>query len=679
MKESVFIEKNKKKWHEFEKQSNSKETDPDKLSELFIQMTEDLSHARTFYPKRSVRVYLNYLAQKAYDSLNLKKTKRTKKIPKLTSELKIIAALLFLFGFFLGFLAGFEKSVGTKLIIGVLAGAFFATPILISRLRDFFFYSLPIEMYRSRKQLLVAFVTFTLFSLIGVISSFIDNDFARIVMGDAYVDMTLDNIDSGDPMAVYKKDYFGNTRDEFSMAFQITANNIFVALLTFILGVIFSIGTVIQMVRNGIMFGAFLTFTYLQGVFSQSFLVIMIHGTLEISVLVIAGCAGLVMGNGLLFPKTYSRIQSFQITAKRGAKVFLGTVPIFIVAGFLEGYVTRHSEMPDFVKWMIIITSFSFIIFYFVIYPYMLINRIGKGHIKEEEPAHQQPVKIKKYRVRDLGAVFYDSFGFFREKFGTFGSIILKVIIPLQLLFLIFYYGFYSIYGDYLLTDDQNISLALALDDEFTWLSYVFNVLLFSLTVATINLAVRHVETIKSKGFLSLWTKYVWSIWLKTIPLVAVVLLTIAFAPWWIQFFMIFIIPFFILIFPSVSTEKFGTGISKGISMGSNSWGLLFVTFILQLILFWIFYQGPVSFLLPFVNEIVSWHTVNVVDNDILVDNIVQAFFKTSLIHIILTFFVSSFAFFYYGLVDQEEAKTLNERFKLFGKRSKVYETPSVD
>ena len=233
--------------------------------------------------------------------------------------------------------------------------------------------------------------------------------------------------------------------------------------------------------------------------------------------------------------------------------------------------------------------------------------------------------------------------------------------------------------GDGTGTDDQNISLALALDDEFTWLSYVFNVLLFSLTVATINLAVRHVETIKSKGFLSLWTKYVWSIWLKTIPLVAVVLLTIAFAPWWIQFFMIFIIPFFILIFPSVSTEKFGTGISKGISMGSNSWGLLFVTFILQLILFWIFYQGPVSFLLPFVNEIVSWHTVNVVDNDILVDNIVQAFFKTSLIHIILTFFVSSFAFFYYGLVDQEEAKTLNERFKLFGKRSKVYETPSVD
>ena len=54
MKETTFIDKNKEKWHEFEKLSRAKSTDPDKLSELFVELTEDLSYAKTFYPKRTV-------------------------------------------------------------------------------------------------------------------------------------------------------------------------------------------------------------------------------------------------------------------------------------------------------------------------------------------------------------------------------------------------------------------------------------------------------------------------------------------------------------------------------------------------------------------------------------------------------------------------------------------------
>ena len=66
MKETTFIENNKEKWVEFERLSEKNSTDPDKLSDLFIELTEDLSYAKTFYPKRSVRVYLNYLAQKVF-------------------------------------------------------------------------------------------------------------------------------------------------------------------------------------------------------------------------------------------------------------------------------------------------------------------------------------------------------------------------------------------------------------------------------------------------------------------------------------------------------------------------------------------------------------------------------------------------------------------------------------
>ena len=69
MKETKFIEQNKKKWARFEQISAHNVTDPDEVSELFTEITEDLSYARTFYPRRSVRVYLNQLAQGVFTKL----------------------------------------------------------------------------------------------------------------------------------------------------------------------------------------------------------------------------------------------------------------------------------------------------------------------------------------------------------------------------------------------------------------------------------------------------------------------------------------------------------------------------------------------------------------------------------------------------------------------------------
>src|ERR1700740_2740970 len=69
MKESLFIKQNTQKWNELEKHLQSDQKDPDKLSDLFIQVSDDLSYARTFYPNRSVRLYLNNLVQKVHSSI----------------------------------------------------------------------------------------------------------------------------------------------------------------------------------------------------------------------------------------------------------------------------------------------------------------------------------------------------------------------------------------------------------------------------------------------------------------------------------------------------------------------------------------------------------------------------------------------------------------------------------
>ena len=85
--------------------------------------------------------------------------------------------------------------------------------------------------------------------------------------------------------------------------------------------------------------------------------------------IIVAGAAGLALGNSWLFPGTYSRLESFRRGAKRGLKIVIGTVPVFIMAGFIEGFITRHTELPDMLRLGIILTSLAFIIFYYIYLP----------------------------------------------------------------------------------------------------------------------------------------------------------------------------------------------------------------------------------------------------------------------------------------------------------------------
>ena len=191
-------------------------------------------------------------------------------------------------------------------------------------------------------------------------------DFVRIILGDSYVNQTLENIDKGDPMAIYK------SAGETSMFFAITINNIRVSFMCFVLGALFSLGTVFFLFQNGVMLGSFQYFFYSKGLLIQSMLVIWIHGTLEISAIIIAGSAGLTMGNSILFPGTYTRGQSFIDGSKQGMKILIGLIPVFMMAGFLESFVTRHTEMPVWLSLFIITASFIFIIGYFIVYPIYL-------------------------------------------------------------------------------------------------------------------------------------------------------------------------------------------------------------------------------------------------------------------------------------------------------------------
>lgn len=316
MREAAFIKQNKSKWILFEDALEGKNTiNPNALADLYVSITDDLSFAKTYYPNSSTTVYLNSLSATAH-----RKIYKSKKASK-------------------------------------------------NRLISFFAKEFPLEFYQYHKQLLIAFTVFAFFTWVGMYSASHDINFLRLILGDSYVNMTLENIEKGDPMAVYKK------ANEMEMFVGITINNIRVAMWAFSLGMLFSVGTLYVMMNNGIMLGSFLFFFYDKGLLWESSRTIWIHGTIEISVIIIASCAGLVLGNGLLFPKTYTRLDSFKRSFKAGLKIMVSTVPFFIIAGFLEGFVTRHTEMPDSLAVAIIVGSMFLIIYYYVILPIKLTHK----------------------------------------------------------------------------------------------------------------------------------------------------------------------------------------------------------------------------------------------------------------------------------------------------------------
>lgn len=360
MRETNFINQNREKWEEFEKALEQNTQNPEQLNRLFIEIMDDTSYARTFYPNRSVRVYLNNLAQQI-----------------------------------------FFKVYGSR-------------QTRLNRFVHFWTDELPRLIYESRIAFRVAFGVFILSMLIGAFSSQMDPEFPRVILGDSYVEMTIENIESGDPMAVYKD------KGRFGMSLGITANNLFVAFLTFVLGALFCVGTIAVLLQNGVMVGSFQHFFYDKGVFQESFLTIWTHGTLEISAIIIAGAAGLTMGQGLVFPGTLSRMQAFQISARRGLKIMLGLVPVFIAAGFIEGYLTRFTDTPDAVRLMFILICLFFILGYFVWYPIKKAREGFSKNVKDTQIPPDELYEINYSKIKTSGEIVADTIAFIKKHLSLF-------------------------------------------------------------------------------------------------------------------------------------------------------------------------------------------------------------------------------------------------------------------
>ena len=322
MREAMFIKKNAEKWKNYQQEEPA---DPDEASERFITLMDDLAYAKTFYPRSNVTKWINGLAAGVYQDIY--KNKKEK----------------------------------------------------YSRIFSFWKYELPLIIRKHHRTFLFTAFIFILFVAIGVFSSVQNPDFVKGILGERYVSMTEDNIAKGDPFGVYKDD------NPFNMFIRIAFNNIKVAFITFMGGFTLGFFTLKLLWSNGLMLGCFQYLFFANGLGPESVLVIWIHGTIEIASIIIAGAAGFILADGVLFPGTYTRLESFKRNAKDAAKVLICLIPFFIAAAFLESYIThlmsetydrKPDGIPSWASICILISSFFLIIWYFIIHP-IRVSRKG--------------------------------------------------------------------------------------------------------------------------------------------------------------------------------------------------------------------------------------------------------------------------------------------------------------
>jgi len=323
MRETEFIDQNKEKWLELERLGASKKKDPEKLSELFIEATNDLSYSKSYFPSRSIRVYLNNLALAVHSNVYRTRKSTWARVSKLWLE------------------------------------------------------QIPRAYYEARKTVLLSFIIFFVGVFIGVFSSHQDPGFIGLMLSDGYIEMTLENIEEGRPFGVYASD---SHMDLFAFHYMF----------------------------------------YEHGLLGDSLITVWMHGMPEISAIILAGAAGMELGRGLIFPKSYTRKESFLIGAKKGVLMILGLIPVFLFAGFIEGFATRYTGLPDFIRIMFILVCAGFMLTYFVIMPRIRYRGKFNQSVAEDEIPDSSAHNFKLSAIKKHSEVFSDTFALYSSKFSSF-------------------------------------------------------------------------------------------------------------------------------------------------------------------------------------------------------------------------------------------------------------------
>ncbi len=240
-----------------------------------------------------------------------------------------------------------------------------------ARIREFFTRGFPQTFRRTWRYTALAFLTFASFAVVAYIGTHRDPDFSELTGLPAEARYTVN-----------AKVHWWESANEANQVASvgIMANNIWVMFLAFAFGAFFGVGTLYIMALNGARNAALLALVYHAG-YGFDLVTFMIgHGVVELSCIFLAGGAGLLIGSAILLPGDLSRSDALRIRALDAIRLIAGCVPLLIVAGTIEGFISPTHISP-IIKFAIGITTGI------ALYSYLLLAG------REEKPEQINPVQ----------------------------------------------------------------------------------------------------------------------------------------------------------------------------------------------------------------------------------------------------------------------------------------------
>lgn len=318
MTEERFISLNKHQWNKYQNMLDDWDLySPSELGQAYLSVCSDLAYAQSHYPETVVCESLNALALQFHHILYRRQPQRW------------------------------------------------------SELLYFFRHTVPTSFYRSRHFLLLSLCLFMIGEVIGVMSQCLDSGYFKDFFGEGYYDITMQNIKDGNPMGIYGKE------DEASMFFEITINNMMVGITYFLKGLLSPFFTIYSTIMTGVMDGCFTTFFFQQGYGISVLTAPNEHGSLELPAAIVCSAAGMQLGMGWFFPGKLSRMKALMNSAQEALIMVLAMMPFFLVAGFIESFITRHQEWPMAARVSLAVIGLLFSIFYIILLPWYLKRKEG--------------------------------------------------------------------------------------------------------------------------------------------------------------------------------------------------------------------------------------------------------------------------------------------------------------
>ena len=125
-----------------------------------------------------------------------------------------------------------------------------------------------------------------------------------------------------------------------AVASGLMTHNMTVTFLCFASGITAGLFTLYLVIVNGLLLGVVGTACWLHSMSLPLWSFVAPHGVVEIPTIFIGGGAGFRIAQGMLFPGFLSRRDSLAVAGKEAVRLMVGIIPMLIVAGTLEAFVS---------------------------------------------------------------------------------------------------------------------------------------------------------------------------------------------------------------------------------------------------------------------------------------------------------------------------------------------------